>query len=84
MATSKEVTSRIGETYSAVYVVRNIRIFQVPIINVNAQSFHQSTAASTGLCGPRPRLSLVEMAVGLSEGPSYHEHFLAFFRYAAP
>ena len=32
---------------------------------------HQSTAASTWWCGPRPRLGLVEMVVGLPEGPSY-------------
>ena len=30
---------------------------------------HQSTAASTWWCGPRPRLGWVEMAVGLPEGP---------------
>ena len=35
---------------------------------------HQSTAASTGWCGPRPRLGWVEMAVGLPEDPSYSGH----------
>ena len=35
---------------------------------------HQSTAASTWWCGPRPRLGWVEMAVGLPEGPSYPGH----------
>ena len=36
---------------------------------------HQSTAASTWWCGPRPRLGWVEMAVGLPEGPSYSRLF---------
>ena len=35
---------------------------------------HQSTAASTWWCGPRPRLGWVEMAVGLPEDPSYPGH----------
>ena len=35
---------------------------------------HQSTAASTWWCGPRPRLDWVEMAVGLPEGPTYPGH----------
>ena len=35
-------------------------------------------------CGPRPRLGWIEMAVGLSEGPSYPRHSPLFFRYAAP
>ena len=35
---------------------------------------HQSTAASTWWCGPRPRLGWVEMAVGFPEGPSYPGH----------
>ena len=35
---------------------------------------HQSTAASTWWCGPWTRLDLVEMAVGLLEGPSYSGH----------
>ena len=39
-----------------------------------AQFLHQSTAASTWWCGPRPRLGWVEMAVGLPEGPSYTGH----------
>ena len=37
-------------------------------------SLHQSTAASTWWCGPRPRLGWVEMAVGFPEGPSYPGH----------
>ena len=45
---------------------------------------HQSTAASTWWCGPRPRLGWVEMAVGFPEGPSYPGHSPLFFRYAAP
>ena len=32
---------------------------------------HQSTAVSTWWCDPQPRLSWVEMAVGLPDGPSY-------------
>ena len=40
---------------------------------------HQSTAASTWWCGPRPRLGWVEMAVGLPEGPSYPVHSPSFF-----
>ena len=43
---------------------------------------HQSTAASTWWCGPRPRLGWVEVAVGLPEGPSYPGHSPSFFRYA--
>ena len=35
---------------------------------------HQSTAASTWWWGPRTPLGWVEMAVGLSEGPSYFVH----------
>ena len=42
---------------------------------------HQSTAASTWWCGPRPRLGWVEMAVGLPRDPSYPGHFPSFFRY---
>ena len=37
-------------------------------------SLHQSTAASTWWCKPRPRFAWVEIAVGLSEGPSYPGH----------
>ena len=44
---------------------------------------HQSTAASTWWCGPRPRLGWVKMAVGLPEGPSYPGHSPTFLRYAA-
>ena len=40
-------------------------------INSKMVYLHQSTAASTWWCGPRPRLGWVEMAVGLSEDPSY-------------
>ena len=36
---------------------------------------HQSTAASTWWCSPRPHLGWVEMAVGLPDGPSYPGHF---------
>ena len=46
-------------------------------------ALHQSTAASTWWCGPRPPLGWVEMAVGLPEGPSYLGHSTSFFRYAA-
>ena len=53
----------------------------LPAINL---PLHQSTAASTWWCGPRPRLSWVEVAVGLPEGPSYSGHSPSFFRYAAP
>ena len=47
-------------------------------------ALHQSTAASTWWCGPRPRSGWVEMAVGLPEGPSYPGHSPTFFRHAAP
>ena len=50
----------------------------------DALPLHQSTAASTWWCGPRPRLGWVEMAVGLPEGFSYPGHSPTFFRYAAP
>ena len=36
---------------------------------------HPSTVASTWRCGPEARLGWVEMAVGLSEGPSYPRYF---------
>ena len=45
---------------------------------------HQSTAASTWWCGPRPRLGCVEMAVGLPEGPSYPRHFPFIFSLCCP
>ena len=41
-----------------------------------SHSLHQSTAASTWWCGPRPRLGWVEMAIGLPKGPSYPRHFI--------
>ena len=49
----------------------------------NIRFLHQSTAASTWWCGPRPRLGWVEMAVGLPEGSSYPGDSPSFFRYAA-
>ena len=45
---------------------------------------HQSTAASTWWCGPRPRLGWVEMAVGLSEDPSYPGHSPFIFSLCCP
>ena len=45
---------------------------------------HQSTAASTWWCGPRPRLGWVEMAVGLPEGPSYPGHSPFIFSLCCP
>ena len=45
---------------------------------------HQSTAASTWWCGPRPRLSWVEMVVGLPEGPSYPGHSPFIFSLCCP
>ena len=45
---------------------------------------HQSTAASTWWCGPRPRLGWVEMAVGLLEGPSYPGHSPFIFSLCCP
>ena len=45
---------------------------------------HQSTAASTWWCGPRPRLGWVEMAVGLPEGPSYPGHSPFVFLLCCP
>ena len=45
---------------------------------------HQSTAASTWWCGPRPRLGWVEMAVGLPEGPSYPRHSPFIFSLCCP
>ena len=47
-------------------------------------SLHQSTAASTWWCGPRPRLDWVEMAVGLPEGPSYPGHSPFIFLLCCP
>ena len=47
-------------------------------------SLHQSTAASTWWCGPRPRLGWVEMAVGLPEGPSYPGHSPFIFSLCCP
>ena len=49
-----------------------------------ANLLHQSTAASTWWCGPRPRLGWVEMAVGLPEGPSYPGHSPLFFSLCCP
>ena len=45
---------------------------------------HQSTAASTWWCCPRPRLGWVEMAVGLPEGPSYSGHSPFIFSLCCP
>ena len=45
---------------------------------------HQSIAASTWWCGPRPRLGRVEMAVGLPEGPSYPGHSPFIFSLCCP
>ena len=45
---------------------------------------HQSTAASTWWCGPRPRLDWVEMVVGLPEGPSYAGHSPFVFSLCCP
>ena len=45
---------------------------------------HQSTAASTWWCGPRPRLGWVEMAVGLPEAPSYPGHSPFIFSLCCP
>ena len=45
---------------------------------------HQSTAASTWWCGPRPRLGWVEIAVGLPEGPSYPGHSPFIFLLCCP
>ena len=49
-----------------------------------AINLHQSTAASTWWCGPRPRLDWVEMAVGLPEGPSYPGRSPSFFLLCCP
>ena len=56
----------------------------LPPVFSTLEKLHQSTAASTWWCGPRPRLGWVETAVGLPEGPSYPGHSPSFFRYAAP
>ena len=56
----------------------------VLIFETRGLELHQSTAASTWWCGPRPRLGWVEMAVGLPEGPTYPEHSPSFFRHVAP
>ena len=45
---------------------------------------HQSTAASTWWCGPRPCLGWVEMAVGLPDGPSYSGHSPIIFSLCCP
>ena len=41
---------------------------------IRYQALHQKIAASTWWYSPRPRLSWVEMAVGLPEGPSHPGH----------
>ena len=51
---------------------------------INSTILHQSTAASTWWCGPRPRLGWVEMAVGLPEGPSYPGHSPFIFSLCCP
>ena len=51
---------------------------------VATSKLHQSTAASTWWCGPRPRLGWVEMAVGLPEGPSYPGHSPFIFSVCCP
>ena len=48
------------------------------------EDLHQSTAASTWWCGPRPRFGWVEMAAGLPEGTSYPGHSLHFFAMLPP
>ena len=48
------------------------------------RGLHQSTAASTWWCGPRPRLGWVEMAVGFPEGPSYPGHSPFIFSLCCP
>ena len=45
-----------------------------PDLTPRAQLLHQSTAASTWWCRPRPSWGWVEMAAGLPEGPSYPVH----------
>ena len=58
---------------------------RLPPINWYDQStLHQSTAASTWWCGPRPHLGWVEMAVGLPEGPSYPGHSPFIFSLCCP
>ena len=65
-----------------------IMIFKAFFGNVYCQTrrtfLHQSTAASTWWCGPRPRLGWVEMAVGLPEGPSYPGHSPFIFSLCCP
>ena len=63
-----------------------LNVFQKinPTNHTNLSILHQSTAASTWWRGPRPRLGWIEMAVGLSEGPSYPGQSPLFFCYAAP
>ena len=54
------------------------------VIATIKKALHQSTAASTWWCGPRPRLGWVEMAVGLPEGPSYPGHLPFIFSLCYP
>ena len=53
-------------------------------LKTRCRCLHQSTAASTWWCGPRPRLGWVEMAVGLPEGPSYPGHSPFIFSLCCP
>ena len=54
------------------------------IDKATSTALHQSTAASTWWCGPRPRLGWVEMAVGLPKGPSYPGHSPTSFAMLPP
>ena len=56
--------------------------YQIAI--TNSRHLHQSTAASTWWCGPRPRLGSIEMAVGFPEGPSYPGHSPFIFSLCCP
>ena len=51
------------------------RICSIYMYSKKNLKLHQSTAASTWWCGPRPRLGWVKMAVGLLKGLSYRGYF---------
>ena len=66
---------------STSYIVSKLCFSPCPTM---PETLHQSTAASTWWCGPRPRFSWVEMAVGLPEGPSYPGHSPFIFSLCCP
>ena len=69
--------NRFLELASKLIHSRKDNIYEIALL-------HQSIAASSWWCGPRPRLGWVKMAVGLLEGPSYPGHSPSFFSLCCP